>query len=390
MDKIIMGGVEFKFNNLYKGGVETDELGLMFYDNGEVTYVEMGKITVVNWRAFYGCSKLNTVILKRLRVIGEEAFAYCGLKTIDITNVVSIGDGCFKGSKLESISLNDEITEIPTEAFRECEMLKTIKLPSNLEIIGQRAFYRVYDVKIELPSTIKSIAAEAFYLSGTGEINISTEVLIGDRAFYGSYFSKIVIKKITNITEQLFRSCSFITAEFESAEMIGKEAFGYCRELTNIYMPKITKIGDYAFSNCKKLNITSLPDTLKEIGIGAFTSCTQLSLTSLPNTITKMGLGAFALTSIAIKQLPLSMNRLEDQVFSYCYSLTELTLGGKGYPMEYITPFFQSGDDYTKYTLGSFYDCPNLKKLTIYTTGGQALAGAPWGATNAVITYLPA
>lgn len=31
MDKIIMGGVEFKFNNLYKGGVETDELGLMFY-----------------------------------------------------------------------------------------------------------------------------------------------------------------------------------------------------------------------------------------------------------------------------------------------------------------------------------------------------------------------
>lgn len=390
MDKIIMGGVEFKFNNLYKGGVATDELSSMFYYNREVTYVEMGKITVVNERAFYGCSKLNTVILKRLRVIGKEAFAGCAFKTIDITNVVSIGEGCFMGSKLESISLNDEITEIPIEAFRGCEGLKTIKLPSNLEIIGDRAFYRAYNVKIELPSTVKSIAAEAFYLGGTGEINLSTEVLIGHRAFYGSNFTKIVIKKIINITEQLFRSCDAITAEFENAEIIGKDAFGYCRELVSIYMPKIKKIGDYAFNYCRKLVITSLPDTLEEIGLGAFTGCSQLSLTSLPNTIRKMGLGSFAGTAIAIKQLPLNMNRLEDQVFSSCYSMIELTLGGKGYPMEYITPFFKSGDDYSKYTLGSFYDCPNLKKLTIYTTGGQALAGAPWGATNATITYLPA
>lgn len=390
MDKIIMGGVEFKFNNLYKRGVETDELGSMFNSNKEVTYVEMGKITVANWRAFYNCSKLNIIILKRLRVIGDEAFSGCGFKTIDISNVVSIGEKCFQGSAIETMSLNDEITEIPDEAFRQCPNLKTIKLPSNLERIGIRAFYRAYDVKIELPSTIKRISTEAFYAGGTGEINLSTEVLIGDRAFYGSYFSKIVIKKITNITEQLFKSCSFITAEFENVEVIEKEAFYYCRELTNIYMPKIRKIGNSAFYYCQKLAITSLPNTLEVIEAGVFDSCKNFSLTSLPNTIKEIGAFAFLGTSIAIKQLPLNMNRLEDQVFSHCHSLTELTLGGKGHPMEYITPLFQSGDDYTKYTTGSFYDCPNLKKLTIYTANGQPLAGAPWGAVNATITYLPA
>jgi len=387
MDKIIMGGVEFKFNNLYKGGVATDELSSMFYYNREVTYVEMGKITVVNERAFYGCSKLNTVILKRLRVIGKEAFAGCAFKTIDITNVVSIGEGCFMGSKLESISLNDEITEIPTEAFRGCEVLKTIKLPSNLEMIRDRAFYRAYNVKIELPSTIKSIAAEAFYLGGTGEINLSTEVLIGDRAFYGSNFTKIVIKKITNITAELFGRCYFITAEFENVETIGKEAFAFCRELVSVYMPKIRKIGNYAFYYCQKLIITSLPSTLEELEDGAFAGCTGLTITYIPETIKKIGAAAFAGTSISIKQFPLSVNRLPDQVVGSCYSITELTLGGKGYPIEYITPYNTSGPPYS---MGSFYDCINLTKLTIYTTGGQALAGAPWGAINATITYLPA
>jgi len=152
-------------------------------------------------------------------------------------------------------------------------------------------------------------------------------------------------------------------------------------------MPKIRKIGNYAFYYCQKLIITSLPSTLEELEDGAFAGCTGLTITSIPETIKKIGAAAFAGTSISIRQFPLSVNRLPDQVIGGCYLITELTLGGKGHPIEYITPYNTSG---ASYSMGSFFDCINLTKLTIYTTGGQALAGAPWGATNAAITYLPA
>jgi len=75
--------------------------------------------------------------------------------------------------------------------------------------------------------------------------------------------------------------------------------------------------------------------------------------------------------------LPKKVNIIPRYCFGNCYALTNLTLGGKGHPMIAIED-------------GAFYNCNNLTKLTIYTTGGQALAGAPWGATNTTITYLPA
>ena len=356
MGKLIIDGIEFKFNNLYKEEVETDEIeAFMFYENELLTYVEMDMVTVINHRGFYGCSNLNTAIFKNLRVIGDEVFVGCPFKTIDISNVVSIGKKCFWGSEIETISFNDEVIEIPDETFRQCPNLKTIKFSSNLERIGNMAFYRANFIeKMQIPTTVTTIGTEAFYLSGKGEIILPNLINIGEEAFRASYFSKVVMNRITTITKNLFRSSKIITAEFENVEIIEDYAFDYCSEFTQVSIPKIRKIGKYVFASCGKLSFTSLPDTLEEIGAGAF--------------------GA---TLIAIKQLPKKINTLPDFCLSTCFSLTDLILGGKNYPIVSIST-------------SAFLNSTNLTKLTIYTTGGQPLAGAPWGATNATIAYLPA
>ncbi|RHG37056.1 leucine-rich repeat domain-containing protein [Fusobacterium varium] len=249
MGRVVIDGVEFLFNKLYRDGAETDEIVAdMFSGNKLITYVEMEAVTIINYGAFYACSNLTTAIFKNLRVLGNHVFAGCNFKTIDIPNVISIGNLCFATNSLEKITLNDEITEIEYGTFNGCQELVNIHLPENLEKIGERAFY-----------------------------------------------------------------------------------------------------------NCKKLYIEKLPENLKTIGVGAF----------------------YGVEKLAITQLPKQVNIISDFCFEKCYGLTNLTLGGVGYPV---------------ITIGNspFYNCTNLKKLTIYTTGGQPLAGAPWGATNATITYLSA
>ena len=249
MGKIIISGFEFKFNKVYEGAGETDELKeSLFFGNGKLTYIEMENIKVINTWGFRSCSNLHTAIFKNVRVIGEEAFYECyNLKKIEIPNAVSLGVRCFMRTGIESIVLSDEMTEIEDYAFYLCLGLKNVKLPVNLERIGSNAFY---------PND--------------------------------------------------------------------------------------------------KLVITSLPETLEQIGERAF-----------------------GYTRISINQLPKKINTIPTECFRDCLYLTDLTLGGKGYPVISIGEW-------------AFSSCNNLKKLTIYTTNGQALTGAPWGLYTSEIIYLPA
>ena len=86
-----------------------------------------------------------------------------------------------------------------------------------------------------------------------------------------------------------------------------------------------TKIRSYLFAGCSSLALTSLPDGLTSIGEGAFGGCTNL-------------------TSITFKGTPTTI-----------------------YP-------------------NAFVDCTNLTDIKVPWAEG-AVSGAPWGATNATITY---
>lgn len=356
MGKVIIGGVEFKFQKLYVESGETDEIEpYMFYENKALTYAEMEMVKIINDWAFRGCQNLQTGIFKGARVLGNWVFGGCGFNTIEIPNVISIGNNCFRNSSIEVIELNDEIIEIEEGTFRECASLKNVKLPINLEVIGHYAFYRSTKIEqMQVPAMVTRIGDYAFFLSGAGELILSEEVLIGEESFWGCHFTKIVIKKLNTVQRKMFEYSSVLIAEFENAEFIKEFSFQECKKLTNIYIPKVKEIEGYTFNNCINLSINFLPDTLE-----------------------KLGVASFAFTKIAVTRLPKKINIIPNSCFYGCSSLNSLILGDVGYPINLIENF-------------AFEQCTNLASLTIYTTGGQALEGAPWGATNATITYLPA
>ncbi len=61
-------------------------------------------------------------------------------KTSNGTSINTIGEGAFKGSKVQKITLPDGITQIDWFAFSDCKKLSEIYIPSSVKSIGYGAF----------------------------------------------------------------------------------------------------------------------------------------------------------------------------------------------------------------------------------------------------------
>ena len=141
--------------------------------------------------------------------------------------------------------------------------------------------------------------------------------------------------------------------------LIGAKMYGY------------TKVRDYLFAYCPSLAHVSFSEGLTSIGNSAFDSCTSLALTSLPESLTSIGDGAFAgCSNLALTSLPAGVTSIGIEAFAGCSNLTSITFKG--------TP--------TSINSRAFSGCTNLTDIKVPWSEG-AVANAPWGATNATITY---
>ena len=141
--------------------------------------------------------------------------------------------------------------------------------------------------------------------------------------------------------------------------LIGAKMYGY------------TKVRDYLFIYCPSLAHVSFFEGLTSIGVEAFAACSNLALTSLPAGVTSIGNGAFAgCSSLALTSLPAGVTSIGVDTFYDCTSLTSITFKG--------TP--------TTIAANAFNSCTNLTDIKVPWAEGT-VANAPWGATNATITY---
>lgn len=93
-------------------------------------------------------------------------------------------------NRLQSLRFPDGVTEIDSEAFRNCSGLTTLNLPTTLQKIGQGAFLDCSGLKgsLVIPSSVTEIGASAFaHCSGfTGALLLPESVVgIGALAFAG-------------------------------------------------------------------------------------------------------------------------------------------------------------------------------------------------------------
>ena len=271
------------------------------------TFAEPSTIRTFGSNILMECPKLREVTLPTSLTYIDNAFARCyALEVINIPD----------GSQLTTIQGSAFVTNT---ALRQFNFLGS----SQLLTIGSNAFANLTKLQtFDVPKTVTDISANAF----TGCSSLATVTFDDDAAirnirtgaFADCGLTTVTIPpSVTTIEKEAFRNCEVLTAVNLSANVtnVSPEAFKHCRNLDNITVdkdntvyssldgylltadketlvlfppgkanskftllpPSITKIGDYAFYDCSKLENVIIPNKVAAIGKRAFGLCTNLN-----------------------------------------------------------------------------------------------------------------
>lgn len=161
-------------------------------------------------------------------------------------------------------------------------------------------------------------------------------------------------KAVTKIGYCAFRQSEVKSVEIpDSVELIDAGGFYCCSELLSVKCGSGLKtIGESAFQLCTALREIAICDGLETIGYMAFSSTTSLSTINLPASLQFIDAGAFVFSGLTEVSLPGSIQRVTNECFANCASLTKVTIG------EGIT-FLEEG---------AFRECDLLKEVYLPTS----------------------
>lgn len=178
-----------------------------------------------------------------------------------------IGDHMFACTKLESIVLPDNVTEIEHDAFWSCRELSNVTISDGVKRIGQFSFLSTPKLKsVTIPRSMNTIEESAFaHANGLTNIRIPGNIkAIEDGAFYGC-------KNLTSITIE------------NGLGNIGSNVFYECKNLERIVLPEsVSSIGGFCFADCTSLRSVTIPSSVKTVG-ASFYGCSNLSDIKVPD-----------------------------------------------------------------------------------------------------------
>lgn len=104
-----------------------------------------------------------------------------------------------------------------------------------------------------VPENIKKIRKAGFAFSNLNHIELHKDCELSENCFYSSKIDSIIIPYIMNeVPDECFYGCSWLSeVDLNAVEQIGAEAFGYCKNLKQLFIPDdINYIADTAFYEC--------------------------------------------------------------------------------------------------------------------------------------------
>lgn len=291
------------------------------------------------------------IVVDSPKEIGDHAFAYAKIKSIDFDGTEIIEDNAFEGTSLSKAVL-PLCRTIGDKAFSKCSQLRSITLNSAIQSIGPHWIlgsnvahidgapfgnkYRTdQNMVIDLDAkAIHSTANDNEHQMIT--VPLDVEVLRPE-SFEGSNVIGIFAPHVKQIEESVFEHCSLLSSlqvPFLGETIDNPKPLSYWFK-SNHCLQDITVSGgelvEHAFQGQDNLYSVSLPEKLTQIKKKSFSGCSNLERLSSLKTI----------------------EMFEEDVFDGCYRLSEISLpfvgrdASNGKRLTYLFP-----GDPSKYSLG--------------------------------------
>ena len=275
----------------------------------------------------------------------------------DIVGICSRG---FSYKEISSITIGANVKEIGGSAFRCCEKLTKVSLPSGLLYLRAEAFDQCKSLKeISIPNKVKTIEVATFReCKSLTKVTMKKSVTkIEDSAFYGCYALKKVTlsKQLKSLGSSVFNGCRALESITlpSTLKSIGDYCFEECESLKKITVPNgITKISKSMFFQCLSLKKAVLSDDVTDIGDNAFSSCKSLTDINIPKKLQNIGASAFSGIAISKIDFPDTLKTIGSHAFGVCTKLREA-----------IIP-----EGVTKIGEYAFGECSSLYKISVPST----------------------
>ncbi|MBQ8295847.1 MAG: leucine-rich repeat protein [Clostridia bacterium] len=208
--------------------------------------------------------------------------------------VKTIGEGAFRACDgLQSVTLPQGLKYIRKEAFAYCDHLSWIVIPNSVETIGANAFRFCRSVKIYAEQYEKPIGWVKKFLGGNWNPD-NRPVEWGYRYEEDPYGKDFLVKNGVLVRYSGDGGNVKIPIGVKEIEKNFAKYNNEVRDIKSIEFPYgLTRIGNYAFEECKNLKKAVLPDTLRVIGDFAFKDCKKLRTCNIPASVRKVGKDAF-------------------------------------------------------------------------------------------------
>jgi len=287
--------------------------------------------------------------------IGDYAFDYSAIQSVQLPDTIKyIGFGAFSDCNyLTQIDLPDSLEEIAYGAFGDCDKLTEITLPRSLTAIGDRVFYdcdALSSIYVAEGNTTFKVVDNVLYTADSSELiyypSTKTDktyaILDGTTNVREDAMAFCPVEELTlpnslkEFTRKSLYACpklqEFCVAD-DHPTLMTEDGLLYSKDMSVLYacptalegslsVPEgIVRIEDKAFSNCSKLNVITLPSSLREIGYRAFGECLGLKALEIPNGLTRVETEAFyCCMNLNELVFPKSLEYLGYYCFCYCYA----------------------------------------------------------------------
>ena len=289
----------------------------------EILFPEESRLMSIKGRTFYECKLRSITLPKHVVEVSGYSFGKC-----PNLEKVLVMDGCLYSSKYGILMKTAELVYFPNLV----QSGDTARIPEGTDSIGVYAFAEITNYKyVELPSSLKNIAIDAFYASSFVHMKLPKEI----EAIASNFARQSNLKQIDyccsiDIIESFAPNLiNLIELNiYGNVARINANAFSNCRQLTKINFPKTLEVIEANAFNCISIeNIVLIHTKLTRIESDAFADNQKLRKMYLPASLVSVHSKAFTKTSRRINIFYPGINSitneagLSQQSRAYCLDI---------------------------------------------------------------------